>query len=284
MEPSGTPRWWRRRRPARAGLAGLTPARLVAALVCAGLLALWAATDAGRGAGRGPVALPALSGTKPVAVIWAPHPDDETYGAAGIIAGLLDRGYSVVEVLLTHGEASVALDKVNAERAQAGQPPYTRRGFGRARVREYQAAAGAAGVDACIIYDFPDGGLTWRDVRAVVEEVDREYRPAAHYGTAGGDDEPRRHPDHAALYFGLARARVSAAEKNYYYVYATPAGRAGVTLLPLDAGARRLKAAMLDCYRLEDWRSQRYGIGFHSTPTLWLKSRAQTCEYLRAGA
>lgn len=91
-------------------------------------------------------------------LIIAPHPDDETLGAGGLVQQALERGAEVFVVLMTTGDASeMALLYGGAVR----RTPAEYRGLGLQRVRESAAALGVLGVspDHLFSLGYPNGGL-----------------------------------------------------------------------------------------------------------------------------
>src|SRR5262245_642950 len=92
-------------------------------------------------------------------VVFAPHPDDETIGAGGLIHRLVREHASVQIVFMTSGDGYP--DAVRA--ALHGRAPHASDylAYGRQREREGLAAARRLGVpaDAVQFLGFPDGGL-----------------------------------------------------------------------------------------------------------------------------
>jgi len=217
---------------------------------------------------------------RPWVAVYAPHPDDETYGPGGTIARLHALGYRIVQVVLTAGDASLYYFPWAAIRREQ-RLPATRRAFAAARLQEWVLATRRlAGDDQeWRVYGLPDGRLSPGDVSSIVEAVDREFHPVAHLGTEGLLDG--RHPDHLAAYLGLLLARLSAARKWFYHVYAERPRTPGLIEVRLDRGPLALKRLALSEYAFEDHDRQRYGLGYHSTPYLWERYRRQRAEYLR---
>jgi len=138
-------------RPGRAALLGVL------------LAAAASQADAPVGVRAGPTRL--VMPPSPRVLVFAPHPDDETIGAGGLIVRLVRRGAPVRVVFVTNGDGfpqAVAQDfHVRAPR----DTDYLE--FGEARRREAVAAAHHLGLHPgnLVFLGFPDGGLAqlWRD-------------------------------------------------------------------------------------------------------------------------
>lgn len=123
-----------------------------------------------------------------VLAVWA-HPDDETYLAGGILAGLSDLGHRVVCVTATRGEAADP-DATAGERAALAD----------LRTRELEEALGVLGVDEHRWLDLPDGGCATVDPDAPVgclTELVHDLRPDT--VLTFGPDGFTGHPDHRAV-------------------------------------------------------------------------------------
>lgn len=122
---------------------------------------------------------------KTVMAIWA-HPDDEIT-SAGTFASLAREGAQVVLIYLTRGEA-------------ARDTGYSREALAEVRRLEAQAAGVTLGAHAVEVFEWPDGGLTAADgkaVKTVLRERIAHWKPSVlvsfdetigYYG----------HPDHVA--------------------------------------------------------------------------------------
>ena len=140
------------------------------------------------------------------ALIVAPHPDDETIGAYGLIRALKVRGARVTVAVVTDGAGS----HPNSVR-------WPRRRLVAARRRETREAMRRIGVavTSIVFLDLPDGGLSTMPVRlrhALRRLVDRSRDVDLLVGPARDDD----HPDHRAIAAGLPR---SAARRLDYLVW-----------------------------------------------------------------
>ncbi len=149
----------------------------------------------------------------PVLFIYYAHPDDESFGAAGTIAALTDRGVPVTIVSATRGEAGEISDLTLAT-------PET---LGEVREREIRDAMAVVGVTDIRFLDYRDSGMAGtpenNDPRAFVqapegEVVDRllrlirETRPET--VVTFGPEGIYGHPDHRYAH-RVARAAVLAA-------------------------------------------------------------------------
>jgi len=92
-------------------------------------------------------------------LVIAPHPDDETLGAAGLMRRVVARGGSVHVVWMTSGDGFP--EGVETEEGIARPQPQDYRSYGALRVGEARAATGALGVSgrSLSFLGFPDEGL-----------------------------------------------------------------------------------------------------------------------------
>jgi LmbE family N-acetylglucosaminyl deacetylase len=120
-----------------------------------------------------------------------PHPDDESFGPAPVLARQRRQNHQVHLLTLTRGEATTQREKLG----------YSLEEMGRVRTGEMQCVAEALDLTDLTVLDFPDGGLAEMDPRVLEQAVDtriRQCRPqvvvtyAAH-GISG-------HADHLAAH------------------------------------------------------------------------------------
>lgn len=167
-------------------------------------------------------------------VVLAPHPDDETLGAGGLIARLRAHGVPVTVLAITDGEGAYVDTS----------------GLDRIRVPEQTEALARLGVDKGMIRRL---GLPDRFVSEHEEELAAALRMAVKSGMQIVAPWPYDfHPDHEAA--GRAAAKV-AAESNiplFYYLFwtwhrGTPETLAGVqlTTVPLTEAERATKLKAL---------------------------------------
>lgn len=148
-------------------------------------------------------------------VVVAPHPDDETLAAGGLVQRVLRSGGSVRVIVLTAGDGYL-----EAAAALSGHPTPTAddyRRLGRTRADEVRAAMRTLGVTDLVLLDGPDGGLDemWTTRKrgtpyvspqtgrgpffgivllAGLHEVIADFRPTL----VVGPDPRDHHADHAA--------------------------------------------------------------------------------------
>jgi LmbE family N-acetylglucosaminyl deacetylase len=171
---------------------------------------------------RAPAPLEVAPATRLVVV--APHPDDETLAAGGLVQRVLRSGGTVRVVVLTAGDGYL-----EAAAALTGHPtPSTAdyRALGRARAGEARTAMRTLGVTDLVLIDGPDGGLAalWASRTKGTPYVSPESGRGPFFGAimlAGlrevmeavrptlvvAPDPRDHHPDHAAAgRFTLAAA------------------------------------------------------------------------------
>lgn len=174
------------------------------------------------------------------AVIVAPHPDDETIGAFGLIRCLLRQDTQVEVIVVTDGSGS--------HRGSRAWPP-TR--LAEARQRETIAAMRLAGLsrEALSFLGFRDGALASLGENglsrlagrlATGRPPDLVVRPSRH------DD----HPDHRAVAEACHRAWPARVPQLTYQVWPAGARPPGARRLQLGPD-RRLKQAALALYRTQ---------------------------------
>jgi LmbE family N-acetylglucosaminyl deacetylase len=126
-------------------------------------------------------------------VVVAPHPDDETLGAAGLIQRVLTRGGAVRVVLVTAGDGYV--EAVVHETGRPRPRPAEYVAYGERRLREARRALRELGGDAIRaehLLGFPDGGIE------PLLTAYRERTHPEHSSTTGASAPPypeAEHPD-----------------------------------------------------------------------------------------
>ncbi|HHY93631.1 MAG TPA: PIG-L family deacetylase [Firmicutes bacterium] len=163
-------------------------------------------------------------------LVVAPHPDDETLAAAGLMQRVLGEGGSVRVVVLTCGDGYSLAARNYFRRPEISPAGYLR--FGHVRMEETRRAVSVLGLDpTCVTFlGFPDRGLAsiWMTGRSTSRYTGvsvvpyREcYRPGAAYTRQELEEELGQiiasfrptilafpdpadgHPDHRAAYYLL---------------------------------------------------------------------------------
>jgi len=146
------------------------------------------------------------------AVVIAPHPDDETLAAGGLIQQILRTGGTVRVAVLTAGDGYL-----EAAAALTGHDPPSQadyRALGAARAREIGDAMATLGVQDLVLLNGPDDGLAslWGSdapytsprtgrgpfTRAALLEALRSSTAEVQPTLVVGPDPRDHHPDHAA--------------------------------------------------------------------------------------
>jgi LmbE family N-acetylglucosaminyl deacetylase len=177
-------------------------------------------------------------------VVVAAHPDDETLGAAGLMAEASRRGIRVDVVVATLGEAS-----------HPSSTTFTPERLARWRAREVTGAVGVMAPRAVLhLLHLPDGALQ-QHVPAVTARVAGLARAGSLVVAPWVGDG---HPDHTAAGVGAARAAADVRARSLEYpVWAwhwsapadprVPWGQ--MVRHPLTPAARRLKRRALALHR-----------------------------------
>jgi LmbE family N-acetylglucosaminyl deacetylase len=179
-------------------------------------------------------------------MIFSPHPDDESLGAAGLIQRVLERGGRVKIVFMTNGEGFPEGVEKGDRISHPTAKDYRRYG-GERRVEALKAVnrLGLKGREL-IFLGFPDGGLSFLHLKflagppAYKSPFTMESRPPAseiiipHTDYTGHDliNEIKRvivdfrpnlvattppqdeHPDHSSTYFFVKEALTQVSQKN----------------------------------------------------------------------
>jgi LmbE family N-acetylglucosaminyl deacetylase len=176
-------------------------------------------------------------------VVVAPHPDDETLGAGGMIAAVVARGVDVTVVSISDGGAAhPEMTQVDRMRLEA-----TRRA-------ELDCAAAVLGVQRVIRLGLPDGRIAEHEER-LVERLADLLNPGVWCAVTWRGDG---HPDHEAAgrAAAVAAARAGATLVEYpvwMWHWADP-GDAVVpwdraASVPLDRHAVERKHRAVQCFR-----------------------------------
>ncbi len=187
-------------------------------------------------------------------LVLAPHPDDDTLAAAGLLRWAASSGADVRVVYVTDGENNPWAQRVVERRARVRADD--RRRWGARRRAEALASLARLGVapSSAAFLGLPDQGLLHLLLTAPEELVAplaheiATFRPTLLLAPALAD----RHPDHGvtALAVRAALARMPAREHPLALAYVVhgpgaDAEGAGHWTLPLDEGLRAAKHAAL---------------------------------------
>ncbi|MHB8069016.1 MAG: PIG-L deacetylase family protein [Desulfobaccales bacterium] len=197
---------------------------------------------------EGPVALEPLISQETRLLIFAPHPDDESLGAAGLIQRVLTKGGRVKVVFMTNGDGFPGGVEKEVHISHPTAADY--RKYGKERRMEAVKAIARLGLkkSEAIFLGFPDGGLsclrrqflagpaayrspftladcppasaviiphtgyTGHDLTREIECVISDFRPNL-VATTPPQDE---HPDHSATYCFVKQALAHLGRKNPY--------------------------------------------------------------------
>jgi LmbE family N-acetylglucosaminyl deacetylase len=185
-------------------------------------------------------------------LVVAPHPDDETLAAGGLLQRARSAGASVRVVLLTDGGSNPWPQRYVERRI--GLDAAARRRWAARRRAECRAALATLGVDAdaeLVAFGWPDGDVTERlfdPAAGAVEELRGALEAFAptHVVVPAADD---RHPDHNVAPVLLALALRGTARPPRVYAYRIHGGSRGDGLtLALSAAELDRKRTALECH------------------------------------
>jgi LmbE family N-acetylglucosaminyl deacetylase len=161
-------------------------------------------------------------------LVFAPHPDDETFGCGGTIAKRVSEGYDVFVVLITDGEK--AFDNFFSETFSL---PDTK--IIQLRKTEIVNAMRALGVssDNIIFLNFDDGALNknFDDASAKISKILEEVKPQEIYFPFEKD----AHPDHrvASLILQNCIDKLDFSTKAYMYSISGKSALVNLTFLKM---------------------------------------------------
>jgi N-acetyl-1-D-myo-inositol-2-amino-2-deoxy-alpha-D-glucopyranoside deacetylase len=140
-------------------------------------------------------------------LVFAPHPDDESIGAGGLLAYVAARDAEIRVVFLTSGENNPWPQRATRRRWKITESD--RQEWGRTRRGEARHALVELGVapQNATFLGFPDDGLARIDQRELVDSVGAiitEFRPTLMVIPSLDD----LHPDHRAAYRAIMKALV----------------------------------------------------------------------------
>lgn len=201
-------------------------------------------------------------GTPRSLLVIAPHPDDETIGAWGLMVRLRRRGVTVRVLVVTDGGAS-----------HPGSAAWPRRRLVRERRQETRRAMRAIGIGAGAVtfLGLPDGALAATEARrGIALALGRAPKPVLVAAPAPGDD----HADHRAVAAAMTRAHRPGLRRLSYPVWPAGARLPGARALPLTAQQRLAKRRAVQSYRTQAGRIGDDPAGFAMT-------RAQVAAFSR---
>lgn len=200
------------------------------------------------------------------AIVVAPHPDDETIGAYGLIAALRRRGTDVRVLIVSDGAAS------HPASASWPKPRLVRE-----RRRETLLAMRAAGVPRAKVrfLALPDGAVPAHAV-GCNRSVDRELRRARRLDLVVGPTNDDDHADHRTVAAAIRASRLPGVRRLGYQVWPAGTVRARDRTLPLGLPGCVAKRRAIHLYRTQTGR-----IG--DDPGGFAMTRAQIAAFSRAG-
>jgi N-acetyl-1-D-myo-inositol-2-amino-2-deoxy-alpha-D-glucopyranoside deacetylase len=174
-------------------------------------------------------------------LVLAPHPDDETLSAGGLLQRVLARGGSVCVVFATDGENNPWTQRLVERRLRVGPEDCVR--FGRKRREEAMCALSELGVPSsdAVFLGFSDQAITSILLSRSAPAVERlaallhDRRPTLVVAPSPFD----LHPDHSALavLLDLALQRMDAGARPRLFSYVIHASRRGRRTLSEDPAA-----------------------------------------------
>jgi len=162
-----------------------------------------------------------------VALIVAPHPDDELIGAAGLITHLIRRGTAVHVAVATDGAAS-----------HPNSRQWPRHRLVAARQMETRRALHRLGVmpEAIHFLGLPDGGTTVADCRRVLA---RQIRRLPRLDLIVGPTRDDAHLDHQAVAIALDSTGKNVQLLGYRVWPPQPLRRGRLSTLPVHSATKR---------------------------------------------
>jgi LmbE family N-acetylglucosaminyl deacetylase len=199
------------------------------------------------------------------AIVVAPHPDDETIGAFGLISALRRAGTDIRVLVATDGGAS-----------HPNSATWPRARLVRERKRETLNAMAAVGLTANAIrfLPLPDGDLP-AHARRCHRLIDRELRRARHLDLVVGPTQDDDHADHRIVARAISASRLPGVRRLGYQVWPAGAARRHRRTLQLGQGDRCAKRRVLRLYRTQTGR-------ITDDPTGFAMSRGQLALFGRA--
>lgn len=188
-------------------------------------------------------------------LVVAPHADDETIGAFGLMMRSRQRGATVRVVIVTDGAAS-----------HPGSPTWPRDRLIRERQHETRRALRRIGLTPrdVTFLNLPDGALATAAKaarRGIATAMRRMPKPALVVGPAERDE----HPDHQVVASGLEACRVTGVRRLVYPIWPVAQRWRGSRLLPLTTAERLAKRRAIRSYQTQTGRITDDPSGFTMT-------------------
>ncbi len=140
----------------------------------------------------------------PTLLVFIPHPDDEAYAFAGLIALAARAGWRVLVHAATSGEKGKRHDGGPAS------PEHT----GPVREAELAASCRILGAEPPVFWHLPDGSLRHHEPD-LIEQCDATLRAVGPDAVATlGPDGAYGHPDHIALHRAVEATLATASERS----------------------------------------------------------------------
>ena len=198
-------------------------------------------------------------------LVIAPHPDDETIGAWGLMARLRGRGAAVRVLVVTDGAAS-----------HPGSARWPRARLVRERRRETRRAMRAIGIGAgdVAFLGLPDGAsadAAARARRGIGRAAARASRPLLLVTPVADDD----HADHRTAAAAVAATRGAGIRRLAYRVWPAGTHPCAARALTLTAQQRLAKTRAIRGYRTQTG-------AITDDPAGFALSRAQIAAFSRA--
>jgi LmbE family N-acetylglucosaminyl deacetylase len=196
-------------------------------------------------------------------VVYSPHPDDEIYGLGATMNYYRRMGFKILVVLLTHGEKSIARQKLCDSYGYC----FSETEFGLLRTKEFRAAMISLGVYH-VVYDLGDQKLEEKGIGEIISYYDREFDVVYHFVPAF---EREFHLDHVATYMALKNIHVRGGKAVfgiYALFYPELKFRKGIVL---NVGIQDLIAKRDAMYQYRYWNPtrERYSIAYLTHPEFW---------------
>lgn len=219
-------------------------------------------------------------------LLLAPHPDDETLAAGGLLHFAVDRGWAIKVVFITDGDNNPWPQRVLERRLFLGRTARPR--LAARRRREALAALQILGVNAEHVefWSYPDQGLSRYlmsddgSLRQRLGDTVQAFRPTYLVAPSRHD----LHPDHNAIGFLVSKTLDALSDPQpvrlHYVVHGSGAAvRArDYVALPVNADARAAKRAALLQHRSQLAVSRRRFMAYVERPEYFLRDDAAVAD------